>query len=199
MKKSIITLVVVITAFCSCKRYCADIPDEIVSYFPFKYYDDNIVSFVDDSNDTVQFKTNNFLLRQEQQYIERCSKCLCDSYYRASLSHFDSVGQYNSDTGELMSYTPVTIKFEFEISPKLQNHGGKTRPDEDDYDFSSYYSVYGQNVNCFSYLKVIHRSDSLILVAENENPEYDSLIVVRGTGLTSFKTAEGKKYTVIRP
>lgn len=182
MKTRIIILLAILTPvlMSGCKKHCYGVPDEIVEYFP--YQESDVLSFIDEQDDTIVFEVK-WIYKAEPKDIDWNCKCGgCEDYYLIDFNYSQTVPVDGHDVSGLLT-------FGLDFS---HYRGGPMELDKNDK------SVYGYIEGSRCVWSGTYSNDSLLFTYYSGNNHYfDSLLVARGAGLTSFCTTTGHHYTAL--
>lgn len=179
----IIPLFVLLLCGCSSRYHCPAFPEENTIYAP--YQKDQVVRFQDSSANQLSLKVTD--IYKSTEYIEKGCKCACNEpIYYVKLKYGDNPTQYFWDDTLLT----ITISIPFidnNIDGDLDigniRYGLECRHSSD---------------RSFEYNTILS-GDTLTFTVKNTIPcTFDSVKVVKGVGITSFCTIDGRKYNLDR-
>ena len=174
MKKASIFIVLVLL-FAGCTYKCPGFPKDLAEFFPYERYDS--LHFVNKQNDTLTFSVYGINIPQEHTYKKGwCSKCENCMPYICAI-------ELNSELCEM--FFEINIK---SIPPNYEQNVYTFYNHPCHYPYSTYNQkhIYGTMNN-----------DSIFFSADSDSTYIDSLVVVKGKGLTSFNTFDGHKYSLV--
>ena len=175
-----IAVIVLLSLFClGCKgKYCPGFPDRLMLSMP--YAEDETIHFVNEENGLVELSVKDRYQEKEHYYDWNC-KCDC-GYPLYSIQLLYGNGEY----GTYRTDTTIRITASIPVNPALVEYA---TADDLEFDLEvSFHPRYEARYTCQQ------RGDSVLFVLASDSSYFDSLVVVKGVGLTGFNTADGHKY-----
>ena len=179
-KKSIILLVIPLLCGCIRRYHCPAFPEENTVYAP--YIKDQVVRFQDSLANQLSLKVAE--IHKSTEYIEKGCKCACgEPNYYVILKHADNPTQY--------FWVEDTILTFFISIPFMDNNF------DGDLDIGNIHYRLQCNHRAdreFEYNMLVS-GDTLTFTVKDTIPcTFDTVKVVKGVGITSFCTIDGRKY-----
>lgn len=171
-------LILATLVFVGCKdRYCPGFPDDLTDILPYTM--GQTIEFIDGNGNYAFWKVSEVYQQHPEEYTS-CEKCTCGdpTEYNIKLkSGRDTI--FGVDT-------LLNIKIHSRTLDDSVTIGANIR-------YAHYYHAdfrCGQifNKDCI---------DTILLTSISDCSYYDSLVIVRGVGLTSFCTSNGEKYSLL--
>lgn len=176
MKKRIFIFIILLILLVGCTYTCPEFPKDLAEFFPYNMHDS--LCFVNKQNDTITFSVNSIEIPQEHTYKkEWCSKCEECNPYRCAIELYSEL---------CGMFFEIYIKT---IPPNYEHNEYTFLNELYFYPYSTYHQkiIYGTMSN-----------DSILFSVNTDFSYFDSLVVVKGNGLTSFNTADGHTYHLAR-
>lgn len=191
-KKNIILLVVPL--LCGCVRWhCPAFPEDLTLYAP--YTEGQIVKFADGSGNTIPLTVTSIVKTRAEKIKYRC-KCTC------TLPVYSIKMNYRADT-----------TLHFLIAVPFENDNMFT--DEIDLSRTAYFLnndeiidwqlLFSNDTLCSPIESIVYEShlnnDEILFTSKTDLRDsvlFDSVKVVKGVGITSFCTIDGRKYHLNR-
>ena len=170
-------LILATLVFVGCKdRYCPGFPDDLTDILP--YTPGQTIRFMNENGDYKSWKISGVYQQHPEEYTW-CEKCSCEdpTMYNAKFRGGKDT-LYGVDTIlNITIYSSATVD-NVTICAKIE--------------YAHYHSA---NFICGQTF-LNNGIDTILLTSVPDCSYYDSLVIVRGVGLTSFCTSNGERYSL---